>query len=207
MTTPDHPFAGLPPRFPQTDADAFLALFHGLNRSYVDAMALCLLLEMHAEMPEQPCIAASYRELARRSRGTFHYRVVGKSYDRLMQQGCIEVSEGRVRVNMGRVHDLTQIPPPPAPLDSAAILWGMALGSCWTDSVVLAYLVDQKAHQKPIRKSYQDITQPLALSDEGVLGARRRLTMAGILRANSKQPGQWTGWFLDLPTLQPIFLS
>jgi len=208
MTTPDHPFANLPPRFPQEDADAFMALFHALDRNYVDAMALCLILEMHAETPQHPWISASYRELSRRSQGGFVMQAVQKSFDRLVQHGCLEVANlefagRRVRANLARARCLARQAPPPAPLNSPAILWGMALGSCWTDCVVLTHLVTLQAHRKPIRESNEGIARPLGLDDRSVIRARHRLTMAGILRPGKKR-GQWSGWCLDTPNLQAL---
>lgn len=209
MTTSDHPFADLPQRFPQADADAFMALFHALGRNYVDAVVLCLILEMHAETPQYPWISASYRDIAERSRGAFVMQAVQKSFDRLVQHGCLEVATleiagRRVRANVARTRDLIQQLNFPFYIRySQWVLWVMGTTGNWTESVVLARLVDRGAHLAPLRITYTEITTGLPhISADGVLNVarlRRRQVGIGILQ---RSPGGT--WAINTPNFQSL---
>lgn len=210
MTAPNHPFAGLPPRFSQAEADAFMALYHALGRNYVDAVVLCLVVEMHAETPQYPWISASYRDIAERSRGALAYRVVAKSLERLEQQGCLEVASleiagRRVRANVPRTHDLIQqLNFPFYTRYSQWVLWGMCImGGRWAESVVLARLVDRDAHLGPQRLTYTEITMGLPhISADGVLNvARLRRRQVGIGILNRSPGGTWA---INAPNLQSL---
>ena len=179
MTTPDNPFTVLPPRFPQQEADAFMALFHGMGRNYVDAVVLCLLLEMHAGTSEDQWITSSYRELAAKSQGAFAYRVVGKSFHRLAQQGCIEVSEGRVRANAERAHELIRLSHSQEAMNSVWLLWVMAQIPNWVECATLVLLVQEGALHRPVRRTLAEIAQgiPGAASIYGVFNSAKCLRL------------------------------
>ena len=187
------PFDTLPQRFAQEEANAFWNIFHALDRSYVDTVVLCLLLEERAkgidnQDHESDWIACSYRGLAARSRGAFAYRVVAKSLDRLAQVGCIEVSgqEGlarKIRINLGYVRDLIHSTDISTELNGCWLLWLQSILGSWLDSAVVSVLVKNGAHVDVLRITLVKIRRQMGDGSlRGILKSLDRLVDYGLLK-------------------------
>lgn len=187
------PFDNLPQRFAQKEANAFWNIFHALDRSYVDTVVLCLLLEERAkncvgQNIGSDWITCSYRGLAARSRGAFAYRVVAKSLDRLAQVGCIEVSgqEGQARevhVNLEYIGDLIHLADSPAVLNSCWLLWLQSILGSWLDSAVVSVLVKNGAHVDVLRLTLAQIRKQMGRGSlMSLLRSLNRLSDYGLLQ-------------------------